>query len=101
MSEFWADGQPFAVIRAIESVYDTYPEQNAAFDDAIFALLEMANLDLPTEQRISLFWSLAGGRHDDVGGIVQRMIDVTPDTIESVVHSNQWIRINGVDAFAD
>lgn len=99
LSRWWSGGKPFGVVREIEANLRTYPDQSAAFDKEVETMLSVGGLNRGSEQLRSIAWAFRGGRHHDVHGIVERMLDVTPETVEDVIYSNQWVDARSTSEF--
>jgi len=98
LQDLYADGDPYAVIREVESGSD-YTEQREDFNMAIGRLVEASGSTRNAQRMRSFLGALTGGRIDDVRGVVERIASTPPSEIDKAIHRNTWIADWGVETF--
>ncbi len=88
LAEYFDGGTPWPFIREVEEVYETYPEQREAFEEAIDDMLETAGINKRRAQLVSAWEATRGGRIDDVGGLVAKMRAANAGDVYEVIHVN-------------
>jgi len=102
MQRYYGNGNSYAYVTRVRARFSTYPEQREAFGKAIDAMLQAAGLSKGSEQVRSFLFAMLGGRHDDVGSRVNRILNANTRNLDAVIQSNsKFDSPGGQIAFAD
>lgn len=98
--DLYADGDPYAFIREVESLPD-YEEQKAAFTGAIDRMVEASGRSIAAQRFAAVRGVIQGGRTDDLQGIVMSIAEADPSDIDEAIYWNALAREIGPEAFVD
>lgn len=87
LSELFAGGSPYNVIREIDALPD-YSDQQEAYRAAIKTLIDESGSTMMRERLASVLGVARGGRIDDVLGIVSDASLSNIDTVERMIYRN-------------
>jgi hypothetical protein len=99
LAEFYNEGRLRDFIMSVWEDDTTHEEKWALYDQRTQAMLEAAGLSVMGSRLSSMMWSLAGGRIDDIGSSLARIIPARRDGLEEVMYFNGYFDERGAEAF--
>lgn len=104
LASFWDDGSLYTFMHGIEATVDAYPERASLFRQRIEELFDAAGTSEHGQQLRAFIGALGMGRLDDIGGIVQQVLQ-SGDDPETAASFNLAYRHGGlteiVEAYND
>jgi hypothetical protein len=92
---FFDDGDLFAFLHPLEEVEPDYQIRRRIIEDRIAAMFRAAGTTEASERWSAFLGALLGGRMDDLKGLVDRALVISPSSLENAYTSNTLGRAEG------